>query len=349
MKEKMLAIMKDKPREGAITTEVAIPKIKPHEILVKVKATSICGTDVHIYKWDKWSQNRIKPPLIFGHEFTGEVIEIGKHVFSTSEVKVGNYVSAETHIACGKCFQCKTGNAHICENVRILGVDTQGCFAEYAVIPAANAWVNDPKIPLEIASMQEPLGNAIHTALAVELIGNTVLIMGCGPIGLCSIQVAKAAGAAKVIAVDLVPYRLELAKKMKADYALNAREVDVIKEVMDITEGKGADVFLEMSGSQQAIEQGFKALRPGGEASILGIPSKEIELDLSSAVVFKAAKVHGINGRLMFNTWYKTASLLKNKLIDISPIITHKIKLNEFEQGMQAMLSGNSGKVVMFP
>lgn len=341
----MRAIVKHRSGPGAELRTVPVPQIGLRDILVKVMATSICGTDVHIYNWDQWSEERIKPPMVFGHEFAGEVVAIGNEV---TDIKLGDYVSAETHVVCGTCYQCRTGFKHFCQDTAILGVHIPGAFAEYVAIPAKNAWKNDRSIPADVASVQEPLGNAIHTALAGELIGNTVAVIGCGPIGVMSIGVAKAAGASTIFALDINPYRLDLAKKMGADVTLNSREVDVVEEIQRLTNGSGVDVILEMSGNPHAIRQGFEMLRCGGRYSMLGIPPV-MELDIANAIVFKGATVNGITGRKMFDTWYKTSALLSSGKLDLSPIITHRIALEDFEEGFELMKSGNCGKVVMYP
>jgi len=346
MNNKMKAILKSKAERGAEVTSANIPRIGEGQILAKVRATSICGTDFHIYKWDQWAQSRIKIPRIFGHEFTGEVVETGKGV---KKLKAGDLVSAETHIACGICFQCRTGNKHICENVAILGVDVDGCFAEYVALPEENAWQVSQEMPVEIASMLEPMGNAVHTAFSAEISANKVAVLGCGPIGLAAIGVVKAAGASRVFATDINNYRLNIAKKMGADIVLNADEEEVVAVILEQTRGRGVDVVLEMSGSPTAIKQGFKALRLGGTVCMLGLPSAPMELDLNNDIIFKAATVIGINGRRMFSTWYQLEGLLESGLLDPSPIITHKMKLEEIEQAMSLIESGNCGKIVLTP
>lgn len=343
---KMRAIAKLKAAPGADLIETEIPKPGPKDVLIKVKATSICGTDFHIYSWDKWSQSRIKIPRVFGHEVAGEVVETGKDV---TMVKIGDFVSAETHIACNTCFQCRTGLAHICQNVKILGVDVDGVFAEYAAIPENNAWVLEENIPKDYASVMEPLGNAIHTALAGDVAGNTVLVLGCGPIGIMSAAICRLCGATKVIASEVNEFRLNLAKKMGADFIINPDKSDLKKEVMALTNGLGVDVVLEMSGHPKAINDGFKVLRSGGRYSILGIPKEPMEIDLAKDIVFKQATVQGINGRVMFNTWYKTSRFLSSARLDLGPIITHRLRLEEFEKGMELMKTGNCGKVLLYP
>ncbi|WP_069649098.1 L-threonine 3-dehydrogenase [Caloranaerobacter ferrireducens] len=346
MNGKMKVVLKDKPGVGAVLSEKDIPKIGPNDVLVKVLATSICGTDYHIYSWDEWSQKRIKPPRVMGHEFAGEVVEIGSNVKS---VKVGDIVSAETHIVCGVCPLCTTGNAHICVNTEILGVDTDGTFAEYVAIPESNAWVNDKDVPVELLSIQEPLGNAVHTVLAGEIVGKSIAVVGCGPIGLMAVAVAKAASASKVIAIEVNEYRIELAKKMGADVVINPIKENVIERVLEETSGYGVDVVAEMSGNVIAIQQAFKYIKLGGRMSLLGIPAKNVELDFANDIIFKGITMQGIVGRRMYDTWYQVKGLLASGNLNLEPIITHKLPLEEFEKGMELMKSGNCGKVVLYP
>src|SRR3954449_2554980 len=254
----MLAVVKPEAAPGAEVRDVKIPGFGRTDVLVKVKVASICGTDLHIYNWDRWAQNRIRPPLIPGHEFCGEVVAFGDEVTS---VKEGDFVSAEMHVACGKCLQCRTGEAHICQNVKIIGVDANGAFAEYVVIPETNIWKLDPSIPQEYASILDPLGNAVHTVLSGDIAAKTVAITGCGPIGLFAIAVAKACGATQVFAIEVNEYRREIARKMKADFVLDPTKDDVRSIVMDNTNGTGVDVLLEMAGHKDAIKLGFDTLR----------------------------------------------------------------------------------------
>ncbi|WIF94976.1 L-threonine 3-dehydrogenase [Caminicella sporogenes] len=343
---KMKCVVKSEPKEGAILTTREIPQIGPNEILVKVLATSICGTDYHIYSWDAWSQKRIKPPLIMGHEFAGEVIKVGEKV---SKVKIGDIVSAETHIVCGKCELCATGKAHICKDTLILGVDTQGTFAEYVAIPEDNAWVNDPSIPPEYLCIQEPLGNAVHTVLSGDIIGKTIAVVGCGPIGIMAVAVAKAVGAAKVIAIEVNEYRINLAKEVGADVVINPIKEDVIKRVLDETDGMGVDVVAEMSGNSTAIQQALKYIKLGGRMAMLGIPTEDVKLDVANGIVFKGVQIHGIVGRRMYETWHQVKGLLASGNLKLDKIVTHKLPLEDFEKGMELMKSGNCGKVVLFP
>jgi threonine 3-dehydrogenase len=344
---KMKAVAKTKPAPGAEIIEKDVPTPGSDQVLVKVLATSICGTDLHIFEWNEWARGRIKNlPQVMGHELCGEIVELGKNV---RDLKKGDIISAETHIACGNCYLCHTGNAHICTNGRIFGVDIDGVFAEYAAVPASNAWILDSRISRDFASVMEPLGNAVHTVLAGEITGNTVLVTGCGPIGLMSIAVSRICGATKIIATEINPYRIDLAKKIGADIVLNPRNDKIVQTILETTDGLGVDVVLEMSGNPTAIIQAFEALRPGGRYSILGIPDKPMEFDLGKHVVFKYATVQGINGRLMFSTWHKTSRFLSSGRLDLKPIITHRLRLDEYEKGMELMKHGDCGKILLYP
>jgi len=353
----MYAIVKKMRGPGAEVSTVDVPKIRRNEVLVKVKAASICGTDVHIWNWNEWAQNRVKKvPLIFGHELAGEVVEVGSNVTGIHE---GDAVSAETHIVDGTCYQCKTDRMHVCQNMEILGVDRDGVFAEYVVLPERNAWKNDPSLDPAIASIQEPLGNAVHAVLPKnhieDIAGKNVAVLGCGPIGLMAISVLKALGAARVFATagGLNKVRMELAKRMGADMILSASEEgeNIVRDIRDATEGNGVDVALEMSGSPTAVRQAFEMLTPGGRVSLLGILEKPIELDLNNAVVFKAATVYGIYGRRMFQTWYQVKGLLSNHDFrnKVASIITHKIPMKDVAKGLDLINSKQAAKVVLEP
>jgi len=348
----MKAIVKTKREFGAELIDVPIPKIKPDEVLVKVSATSICGTDVHIYKWNDWAKDRIKNiPQTLGHEFAGEIVEVGKDV---KGFKKGDYVSAETHIYCGKCVQCQNNQRHICGNLKILGVDCNGCFAEYIAVPERVLWRNEPGLPIEIASVQEPLGNAVYCTLpnSKERIGGkSVVIIGDGPIGILATAVARAEGALPIILVGRHPFRMELALKMGADLALNDHKVDIEKKILEVTDGPGADIVLEMAGSPKAIDQAFKCVRKGGRISAFGIPSVEkIPISYREGIMFKGVTIYGISGRLIWDTWEKIGELFDRGL-DISPVITHRLPLERFEEGFELMMTRPkvSGKVVLFP
>jgi threonine 3-dehydrogenase len=346
MQEMMKAVVKTHAGSGFEFVEVPVPDVGPHDILVKTRATSICGTDLHIYNWDPWAAQRIKPPIVVGHEFCGDVVEIGDQV---SEVKVGDFISAESHIVDNTCDLCRTGNAHICRNVQIIGVDRDGSFAEFVAIPSVNAWINPPDMPSEIAALEENFGNAVHTALEVPVTARKVLVTGCGPVGIMAIAVAKAAGARAIFASDLSDYRLALAKRMGADFTINVKEEKLTDFVFEATNDEGVDVLLEMSGAPSAIRDGFELLKAGGEAALLGLPSKPFEFDLGTAVILKGVTVYGIAGRKLWETWYEVRGLLRGGAVDLQPIITHRFKLEEFEAAFQVMASGESGKVVLFP
>ena len=346
MKEQMSSIVKAKPGPGAVYENWPIPKPGLNDILVRVEATSICGTDMQIYDWHDWVRDRVHPPFVMGHEFAGRVLEVGKEV---AELREGDLVSGETHIACGRCFQCRTGNAHICENMRLRGVDVDGCFAQYHVMHESSAWKNDPKLSVEVASAQEPLGNAVHASSVTEISGKRVAIFGCGPIGVCLIGLCRSFGATRIFAVDVVDYRLNLAKEMGADVLLNASTDRIDSEIMRLTDGRGADIFFEMSGATPSFEQGFKAMRPGGTAVLFGLPSKRVEIDIANWIVFKDARVRGVFGRRIFGTWYKMAEVLKAGMVDMSKVITHRFDMNDFEKAFALMKSGRCGKVIMYP
>jgi len=342
----MMAVVKPQAAPGAEVREVKIPGFGPTDVLVKVKVASICGTDLHIYDWDRWAQNRIHPPLIPGHEFCGEVVAFGDEVTS---IKEGDFVSAEMHVACGKCLQCRTGEAHICQNVKIIGVDTDGAFAEYVVIPESNIWKLDPAIPQEYASILDPLGNAVHAVLAGEIAAKTVAITGCGPIGLFSIAVARAVGATTVFAVEVNEHRRQLARNMMADLVLDPSKEDAKAIVLEKTGGLGVDVVLEMAGHPDAIRTAFDIVRRGGRISLLGLTSKPISLNFSEDIIFKGITVQGINGRRMYQTWYQMTALLKAGKLDLHPVITDRIAMKDFPQAMERLKTGEASKILVYP
>ncbi len=346
MAETMMAVVKPEPRPGAEIRDVALPRFGPADVLVRVKVASVCGTDLHIYNWDTWAQHRIHPPLIPGHEFCGEVAAVGDEV---TTVKEGDFVSAEMHIACGKCLQCRTGEAHICQHVKIIGVDADGAFAEYVRIPESNIWKIDPAIPAEYASVLDPLGNAVHTVLSGDIAAKTVAIVGCGPIGLFAIAVSRAVGAAQVFALEVNAYRRKIAREMKADLVLDPSKDDVKTMVMDATAGVGVDVMLEMSGHPDAIRTGFSILRRGGRVSLLGIPSRPVELNFADDIIFKGATILGINGRRMYQTWYQMQALLKAGKLDLRPAITDRISMRDFSKGMERLKTGEASKILLYP
>jgi len=342
---KMKALVKEKPQPGFLLKEVLMDdELSPDEVLVKVKNASICGTDLHIYRWDEWSQKKIKPPQIGGHEFVGEVVKIGSHV---SMVKEGDRVVSETHIPCKHCLQCRTGRMHVCKNLEILGVDRDGVFAEYVKVPEIVLWKIDESIPTDFASVMEPFGNAIHTSLITDLTGKNVLITGAGPIGVMAVSVAKHAGAAKVIVSELKDYRINLAKKMGADIIVNPLKENLVEKVLSNTDGNGVDILLEMSGNETAFQNGLKVVTNGGQVSLLGVFTRNLSFDINELFTFKGLTLYGITGRKMFQTWNTATNLLKNKVIDLSPVVTHKYKLEDWEKGFDVMNRGESGKVIL--
>ncbi len=344
---KRKALMKDRPKEGAVLKEVSVPELGPKDVLVRVKAAAICGTDVHIYNWSEWAAARVKPPMIFGHEFCGEVVETGVAV---TQVRPGDLVAGETHIPCGRCFQCRTGAQHICRNMAILGVHTDGAFTDYAVIPEICAWRLPPGTDPEIGAIYEPFGVAAHGVLMHNLAGSSVAVFGCGPIGLFAVGIARAAGASQVFAMDVQDFRLKMAREMGATATLNPTRQDVPAAILDETKGAGVDCFIELSGSPAAVKQGFAVLRNGGAASLIGLPSATIELDLTRDIIYKEARVFGSTGRGMFDTWYKVAALLGSGQVDAARVITHRFRLSEFERAFELLArGGEAGKVLLLP
>jgi threonine 3-dehydrogenase len=342
----MKALRKTQAGRGLQIENVAVPSVGPTDVLVRVKATSICGTDLHIYGWDRWSQGRIRPPVTLGHEFCGVIERVGEEV---SAVHAGDFVSAEMHLNCGHCHQCRLGQAHICQNLRIIGIDLDGAFAGFVKIPATNIWKLDPAIPEHYGAILDPLGNAVHTVLAGAISGQTVLVTGCGPIGLMSIAVAKACGSSTVFATETNEHRRKLAKEMGANFVLNPQTEDPLKKILEATGGTGVDVLLEMSGHPAAIQQGFKALRAGGRASLLGIPTENVPLDLVQDVIFKGATVQGIYGRRMYETWVEMTALLKAGRVNLGPLFGERIALENFESAFAKLQSGLAGKILMYP
>jgi len=347
----MRALRKVRPEAGAELVEIDVPAPGPGEVLIQVEAVSICGTDLHIYEWDPWAAGRIKHlPMTFGHEVAGRIASIGSEVH---HLRPGVFVSAEGHVFCGFCPPCRSGRAHICENLRILGVDFDGGFADYVVIPERNAWEVDKRIPPEVASIHDPFGNAVHTAFsgdgATELVGATVVVLGCGPIGLFAVGVARAAGAKQVIAVEPNEFRQALAKQMGADAVVDPTKEDPVATVLAATEGHGAEVVLEMSGVPAVIDQGTRMLAPGGRMSLLGLPPGPVSLDLTDQVIFKEARLIGVTGRELFRTWQQMTTLLATGMVDVGPVITHRFPLTGFEEAFEVMSSGRSGKVILLP
>ncbi len=341
----MKAAVKLKPSpKSTEVRSVPMPVPGPAEVLIRVAVASICGTDVHIYDWDAWAQARIRVPLIQGHEFSGYIEKTGSDV---TGLKKEEYVSAEGHIACGRCHMCRTGNAHVCKTVSILGIDRDGSFAEYLKVPASNVIVNDPDLPPELATMQDPLGNAVYTVTNANVAGKTVAIFGLGPIGLMAVALCRAMAARTVIAIGHKnQFRMDLAKKVGANLVLRSGD-SLVDEVMDATAGEGVDEVLEFSGSETAVQQAIKVVRPAGGIHLLGLFPKPLSLDISEFVT-KGLSMYGIHGRLMYKTWIQMGGLLKSGNVNLKPILTHRFPLDRYDEAMNVMRSGNCGKVA-FP
>ena len=338
-------MVKSRPGPGVAILDVPEPSPGDSEILVRVEATSICGSDLAIYEWRDWVAARMKTPRVVGHEFCGTVEAVGAAV---DAVRPGDFVAAETHIVDGTCHQCQIGERHVCQNVEIIGFDRDGCWAELLAIPAENAWITNRSMPLEVASIQEPFGNAVHSASRVPLRDQVALVTGCGPIGLFCVGIARAEGAAMVIATDINDYRLDLARKMGADFAIDSREGDPIGTVLAAA-GRPVDVALEMSGNDRAIDLALRALRPGGSVSLLGLPVAPVTIDLNALVIQKGVTINGIFGRRIWETWEVTRRLLGEGLVDVGPMITHRMALDDVEEAMQLLQRGDCGKIVMYP
>jgi threonine 3-dehydrogenase len=339
----MEALVKTTPGEAKLDT-IAIPEPGPNEVLVRVKAAALCGTDLHVYKWNQWAQNAgIKLPIVMGHECCGDIVALGPNV---QELKVGDKVSAETHVPCQKCYQCLNGAQHICNNLKLFGIHMNGCFAEYAVLPAYCA----RKIPAEISyrfgAVMEPLGTAFRSAVETQVSGANVVVLGCGPIGLFTVASADTLGAARIIATDISPSRLEIAEKMGADVILNPLQDKLAETILKLTGDYGADIIIDASGSVDAIKQAFDYLRKGGRVALIGLPDQPVELELCSQVVFKEANIIGIHGRKMFNTWTSMENLLAAGELAIEPAITHVLPLSQWEEGINLALSGEACKVI---
>lgn len=344
----MKAIIKERPAPGAVYTDVPMPEMSSHRVLVQVKAASFCGTDLHIYNWSDWAAGRIKTPMIFGHEFAGEVVEVGAQV---ERVKVGDHIAAESHIPCLECFQCRTGDMHICQNVQILGVDRPGCFAEYVAIPEICAVRTDPVLPWDIATLQEPFGNSVYTVTEANVMGKRVAIFGDGPTGIFAAAVARAFGATQIFCVGMQAYRMQLLAHYQPDLVIDARATDPVATILEQTKGLGVDVVLEMSGAPAAIHQGFQVVRKGGTYVVFGLPSKPVPINIAEELIFKGITVRAINGRKMFETWVHVQNLLLSGRVDLRPALTHTFPMAEIDQAMQ-LLTGpeaRAGKIVLLP
>ena len=342
MSNTMKALVKAKPEVGLWMQQVPIPEPGPNDVLIKVKKSAICGTDVHIWNWDAWAAKTIPVPMVTGHEFCGVISKVGSAV---TKYHVGERVSGEGHIVCGKCRNCRAGRGHLCRNTMGVGVNRPGSFGEFVCIPEANVVAIPDDVPDEIAAIFDPFGNAVHTALSFDSVGEDVLVTGAGPIGIMAAMVAKHAGARKVVITDINPNRLELAKKAGIDYVVNASEQNLADVMRNIGMKEGFDIGLEMSGAAPAFRDMIDKMNNGGKIAILGIAPTAFEIDWNK-VIYKMLMLKGIYGREMFETWYKMIAFVQGGL-DLNPIITHRISIDDYRLGFEAMLSGNSGKVVM--
>ena len=338
----MKALAKLTRSEGLTLTELPMPEVGHNDLLIKIKKTAICGTDMHIWNWDEWAQKTIPVPMQVGHEYIGEVAGMGQEVVGFT---IGERVSGEGHITCGHCRNCRAGRRHLCRNTVGVGVNRAGAFAEYLVIPAFNAFPIPDEIPDDLAAIFDPFGNAVHTALSFNLIGEDVLITGAGPIGIMAVAIAKHVGARHVVITDVNEYRLDLARQMGATRAVNVLKTNLTDVMAELNMHEGFDVGLEMSGNPSAFRQMLDKMNHGGKVALLGIPPSETAIDWNQ-VIFKGLEIKGLYGREMFETWYKMVALIQSGL-DISPLITHHFKIDDFKQGFDAMNSGQSGKVIL--
>jgi threonine 3-dehydrogenase len=338
----MKALVKKRAELGLWMQDVPMPEVGPEDVLIKVRKTAICGTDVHIYKWDDWSRRTIRTPMTIGHEFVGEVVEVGSEV---KDRKVGERVSAEGHIVCGECRACQAGKRHLCPNTVGIGVNRDGCFAEYVSVPATNVWRVHEKVTDEIAAIFDPYGNATHAALSFDMVGEDVLITGAGPIGCMAAAICRHNGARNVVVTDVNDYRLALALKLGADRVVNVSREELHDAMSELGMVGGFDVGLEMSGSPSALAQMLASMYNGGRVALLGLVPNGTAIDWDK-VIFKGLHLKGIYGREIFETWYKMEAMIRSHL-DIAPVITHRFAFDDFQKGFDAMLSGESGKVVL--
>lgn len=341
----MNALVKTEPGIGMRLSTVPTPAPGRNEVLIRILKTGICGTDVHIYTWDEWASRRVHPPFVVGHEFMGVVEALGEGVDGFTK---GEFVSGEGHICCGHCYFCRTGEAHICRNVKIIGVDRDGCFANFMTLPAGNVWKLKDGIAHEVAAIMDPYGNAMHTVMAQDVGGKSVAVIGAGAIGLIAIKIARAAGALNVVAVEPNDQKRQLALDCGVDAVFDPRQDDWKHNFLERTpEHVGVDVVLEMSGSPAGVRSAFEMVRPGGEVALLGIPSADVGLNLSELIIFKSVTVRGINGRRMFETWYQCERFLLDHKLDLTPLISHNIRYDDFEEAFSLLRRGDAVKIVM--
>ena len=343
----MRALVKESAGPGMVLRDVPRPVCGPNDVLIKVHFAGVCGTDLHIWEWDAWASGRLKPPLTIGHEFAGEIVELGVEAKAAGLLAAGDLVTAEGHIVCGHCLPCRTGDAHVCRRTQIIGVDRDGAFAEYIAMPASNVMRLDG-IPTQVGAIMDPIGNAVHTVLeGGSLAGSAVMVVGCGPIGCFAVGVARAAGASIVMASDLNPTRREIARKMGAHAVIDPATEDVVARVNQLTNGDGADVVCEMSGHPSGHAQAFAVARPGGRVNMLGTPSRVTEVDFARDVIFKGLTIYGVTGRRMYDTWQQMGRIIRAGQFDPSPVITHRFPLDRMAEAIGVIKDGSAGKVIL--
>jgi threonine 3-dehydrogenase len=343
----MRALVKERPGPGMTLCDVPVPQYGPHDVLIKVHFAGVCGTDLHIWEWDRWASNRLRPPVVIGHEFSGEIVALGRDAEAAGLLAHGDLVTAEGHVVCGHCLQCRLGDGHLCRRTSIIGVDRDGAFAEYIAMPASNVMRLDG-IPQEVGAIMDPMGNAVHTVLEGEaVVGARVLVLGCGPIGCFAVGVARAGGASLVIASDFNERRLELARAMGAHVTLNPGTDDVVARVRELTGGDGADLVCEFSGHPSGHAQAFAAARLGGRVNMLGTPSRTTEVDFARDVIFKGLTLYGVTGRRMYRTWDEMQRFLRTGQLDPRPVITHRFPMERMEEAIGVIKDGSAGKVIL--
>jgi threonine 3-dehydrogenase len=343
----MRALVKESAGPGMVLRDVPRPVCGPNDVLIKVQFAGVCGTDLHIWEWDAWASGRLKPPLTIGHEFAGEIVELGAEARAAGLLATGDLVTAEGHIVCGHCLPCRTGDAHVCRRTQIIGVDRDGAFAEFIAMPASNVMRLDG-IPPQIGAIMDPIGNAVHTVLeGGSLAGSSVMVVGCGPIGCFAVGVARAAGASIVMASDLNPTRREIARKMGAHAVIDPASENVVARVNQLTSGDGADVVCEMSGHPSGHAQAFAVARPGGRVNMLGTPSRTTEVDFARDVIFKGLTIYGVTGRRMYDTWQQMGRIIRAGQFDPTPVITHRFPLERMAEAIGVIKDGSAGKVIL--
>ncbi|MBA3443714.1 MAG: L-threonine 3-dehydrogenase [Gemmatimonadales bacterium] len=342
----MRALVKVSPGPGIVLREVPVPACGASDVLIRVHHAGVCGTDVHIWEWDSWASGRLKPPVTVGHEFAGQITEMGSEASAAGLISVGDLVTAEGHVVCGHCLQCRLGDAHLCRRTQIIGVDRNGAFADFIAMPVSNVMRLDG-IPTEIGAVMDPMGNAVHTVLEGDVPGSTVFVLGCGPIGCFAVGVARAAGASLVIASDYNPKRLHLARAMGAHVTLNPGSEDVVARILELTSGDGVDLVCEMSGHPNGHAQALSAVRRGGRINLLGTPNRTTEVDFARDIIFKGVTLYGVTGRKMYQTWQQMQRFLRAGQLDPRPVITHRFPLERIAEAIQVIKDGQAGKVIL--